>query len=255
MSIKVKTMIIWTVLLLLLAAAPKTQAADNQIAIDTYESDTELTAVISANNLTEPVIGIAFDLAYDPEVLSYSSYEEGAFFESGGEPIYLVTYDINHLGGRVIAGITLKRADQEVNATGTIIAFNFDIIEKVDTELVFKNPIISKINDEGKREDLQNIEWIDQTVYMEEEKDIILATEDSLIEPLQPIETETQEEDEPPNTMMANVLNIPRTHTTITIIVISILSMLLAICYIAWRKPLIRRNAVKTTHSRIEKSS
>jgi len=221
----------------------------NTITITTYESATQITAVVSANNIDQPVLGLAFDLLFDPYLLSYLSYEEGAYFESGGDPIYLVTNSIDHQGGKVITGITLKRTEQPVDSSGTIIAFNFDILDKTDTELIFKNPIISKINDQGEREDLDYIEWIDQEVNFAR---TVVETTPVETPPTQETETGTGSvEEELPTISEIGSANIFEAESTLLLpIILTSLPLLLLICYIAWRK-LKKRYAVKTTNPSI----
>lgn len=224
--------------LLALAAIPRVNA--ESIDIRTYESGTMLTAVITARDLMTPVIGTAFDLYYDPEVLSYLGYEHGAFFEQGGEPIYLVVPDADHKGGKIVTGISLKRTDTLINSSGTIIALNFEVLNKNSTDLTFKNQIISTIED-GKRKDLE-IEWINKEIYLTEEIPVV-AKELPQPEPV-------AEEPEIAELTQANILK-----PEFPLAMLIPLLILPLICYILVRKLRKRRanKALKTFNPRFGK--
>lgn len=213
-----------TLLLALTLATPLTTHASS-IQISTYESENTLTAVIQAQDITEPVIGLAFDLYFDPFTLAYLDHYEGAFFEQGGEPMYLVTQDLDHRGGKIITGISLKRTDNLVDLSGTIIAFDFDILEKKSTQLTFKNQVISTITEDGKRQDLE-IEWIDSEIYFSTATEI----------PIQPKEqTVSEEEPEPaPEPEIAELMqaSIMEPETPAALL---LLLLLPPICYIGYR--------------------
>ncbi len=220
-----------TAVLLLATTIPRVSAAS--IEISTYESGDTLTAVVNAQDITEPVIGMAFDLQYDPYILEYESFEEGAFFEYGGDPIYLVTKTIDHRGGRVIAGVTLRRTDAQVDMSGTVIAFNFNIRDRETTELKFRYPVISRIDESGHRQDLDYVEWINKEVYFREPIQVSIAKE---------IEQKTEEESGTGEVVFeiaeigsANIIGA--TDRTITRGALTAMTLPLAvlICYIALR--------------------
>lgn len=236
-----------TFLFLLAAGATKASAASDRISVSTYESGDQLTAVIKAENFSQPVLGLAFDLLYDPEILAYEGYEEGAFLEVGGEPIYLVTNVIDHLGGHVITGMTLKRADQPVDSGGTIITFDFDILVGGKTTLAFENMVVSKLNEEGKREDVESIDWTGQSIKLK-----ISDEEESQPSAIAKVATGSVEDTEQ-ILGQANVLDIEGAYIP-GIIIIS-LSLLLLICYIAWRLYKKRNAFEETTYSGVPKPS
>ncbi|OIP81225.1 hypothetical protein COW94_00825 [Candidatus Peregrinibacteria bacterium CG22_combo_CG10-13_8_21_14_all_44_10] len=245
----IKLIMICAICVILLAISAEAYASVDQIIISTYQSETKLTAVIEADSITQPVIGMAFELEYDPTVLSYDSYDVGAFFEQGGEPIYLVTYDIDHRGGRVIVGITLRRSDREVDASGTIIALDFDIYGNEDTELEFKNPIIAMINEYGEREDLTSIEWVNTEVSMTAYNVDMITTEqlaDPIMQESRGFGMTSVKDGNVADTIMANIFTVGG-----SVIVLSVLSLLSAICYIAWRIHKKYRHVVQTADSRI----
>lgn len=181
---------------------------------------------VKSLDMTTPVIGTAFDLYYDPYTLLYESYEEGGFFEQGGEPIYMVVEDIDAKGKKVISGITLKRTDRQVSVNNTIITFHFDILKRESTKLKFDHAIISALQD-GKRVDLTNVEWTDPEINLEaqnEEIPLAMIQTQEIISGTSTIETTEKAE----NLMYVDVFK-PE------MVAVGLLPIAIGLCYISWR--------------------
>lgn len=111
---------------------------------------------ISSSNLKEKIIGLAFDLNFNPENLEFIEYRKGNFFEKGGEPIYISQLVQNK--SNIVTGITLKRGDKLQNGSGDLIYFYFNVLKNAKTAFEFKNTVTSTLVD-GERKDLDSINW------------------------------------------------------------------------------------------------
>lgn len=118
-----------------------------------------LKVTIKAENVKEPLIGMAFDLQFDNKKLAFVEYRKGDFFEKGGTPIYLSTLAKD--GAELVTGITLKRGDELADGNGNIIYFYFTVLNENDKEkpvFAFANTVASTLKN-GKREDLTNMQF------------------------------------------------------------------------------------------------
>lgn len=222
---------------------PTTVLADaNEIYIEKFTDDGNLKIAIKTDGLQENAIGLAFELYYDSLSLEYLSYNPGNFLEQGGEPIYLVSEGFSEQGSKIVAGITLKRTDNQISLGGDIIFLNFRILNKTESTLNFEHTVISQINENGKRKDLENINWINYEITFPEE------TSSAEIPTTTQVELENQ-----PNLLEVSLIAIPDLPIGIAIALSGIL-IFLGICYILWRK-FKKSNAVKIpVNTRIEKS-
>lgn len=111
---------------------------------------------VSCSNLKEKIIGLAFDLNFNPGNLEFIEYRKGNFFEKGGEPIYISQLAQNK--SNIITGITLKRGDKLQNGSGDLIYFYFNVLKNEKATFGFKNTVISTLLD-GERKDINSIFW------------------------------------------------------------------------------------------------
>ena len=117
----------------------------------TADGKTKITA--TAMQINEKLLGVAFYLDFDPKKAKYLSYKNGNFFERGdGKPFYVIRHS---RGGRITAGITLKRGDALPNGNGEIISFYFD----GSTDFSLFNTVAATIQN-GKRKNLEEIRFI-----------------------------------------------------------------------------------------------
>lgn len=111
-------------------------------------------ATVEAEMLREPFFGTAFHLNYDPEQLEFHHYTLGDFFSSK-TPITL----INDKGGKVIAGLSLKRGEIIESSEGALVHFYFVKREKYKQSpaLYFSNTVFSTFKKE--RKDINSVNF------------------------------------------------------------------------------------------------
>ena len=110
---------------------------------------------ILAEEMQTPVLGLAFHLNYDPEILTFLRYDPGDFLEKGGDPFYLVSNAVNEL----IFGETLRRDDSFPIGGGEIASFYFQELDSSQEKysFEFKNGVVSTLN--TVRQDIDNIQF------------------------------------------------------------------------------------------------
>lgn len=135
---------------------------------------------VNSENLSVPVIGVAFHLQYDFEKLTFLKYEPGNFLEIGGDPFYLVEND--ELAGKLVFGETLRRDDDFPLGGDKVVDFYFQILEEDEFGFEFLNGIVSSIDEV--RQDLDQIEWIDFVASRDEDYEIIFDNSDQSTEGL-----------------------------------------------------------------------
>lgn len=109
---------------------------------------------IFSKDMTQPVLGIAFNLIYDAENISFLKYEPGEFLERGGDPFYLVR---DNDFGKIIFGETLRRDDTFPIGSGMIVNFYFQILNETEFNFEFKKGVVSTLD--TVRQDLDQILW------------------------------------------------------------------------------------------------
>ncbi|EKD63886.1 MAG: hypothetical protein ACD_51C00157G0003 [uncultured bacterium] len=215
--------------LISLALIQTVNAESDGIYMKTYEvDDGELIVEIKALDMTIPVIGMAFDLYYDPYIIEYESYEEGEFFERGGEPIYMVAEDVDEKGRKIISGVTLRRIDSQVDDMGLIMSFHFKILKRENIMLKFDDAVISSL-EEGARVDLTNIEWTNANMNFatEEISEEVAKTQ---VEDYKQIETGTGSAIENTKSTLYTDVFMPEA------IAAGLLPIAIGVCYILWRQ-------------------
>lgn len=129
---------------------------------------------VNISEIQTPVLGIAFHLEYEPELLSFLRYDPGSFLEEGGDPFYLVQNETDKL----IFGETLRRNDGFPVGEGVIAVFYF---QQMDTEnpvykFIFHNGVVSTLD--TIRQDIDHIEFED----LELDETVMAEIEDQLVE-------------------------------------------------------------------------
>jgi hypothetical protein len=119
-----------------------------------------------------PVLGLAFHLEYDEEVLSFLRYDPGEFLERGGDPFYLV---MNRDEGRLIFGETLRRNDSFPIGEGVVAIFYFQELDKNARKdgrdgyvFHFANGVVSTLD--TVRQDIDHVEFVDLEVGSTDEE-------------------------------------------------------------------------------------
>lgn len=119
-------------------------------------SKDEIKITLHGHNFSKPILGFAFNLNFDPDIIQYNYFRKGEFLEQGGDPIYLITTNEKNQG-QLISGIILKRGDELPTGSGKIADLFFKILNSGETNLYFDKTVVSTL--EEKRENLENIMW------------------------------------------------------------------------------------------------
>ncbi len=114
---------------------------------------------VLSEDLSTPVLGIAFHLNYDSDFLEFLKYEPGEFLERGGDPFYLVSPGKL---GEIVFGQTLRRDDRFPIGGGDVASFYFEIIEEANFHFSFDRGVVSTLD--VVRQDLSNIKWDDYSI-------------------------------------------------------------------------------------------
>ncbi|MBI3812650.1 MAG: hypothetical protein HY283_10700 [Nitrospirae bacterium] len=105
----------------------------NTIGLSGNVSGGNLDLIVNANGVTDSIFGAAFDLTFDPAVLTYVSYTAGDFFEKSGN----VTYAVAARSDRLIAGVSGQTSG--VTGTGTVVTLHFQAKAAGNSATVFQN--------------------------------------------------------------------------------------------------------------------
>lgn len=116
---------------------------------------------VLAEEITTPVLGIAFYLNFDQESLAFLKYEPGDFLERGGDPFYMV----KNKDGKIIFGEVLRRDDNFPLGKGTIVDFYFQILDRKDLSFEFERGVVSTLD--TVRQDLNEITW--ENLYIDKD--------------------------------------------------------------------------------------
>jgi len=92
--------------------------AANTISLSGGVNGSDLDLSVVATGITDSVLGTAFDLTFDPSVLTYIGYTAGDFFEKSGS----VTYAIAARSDRLIVGISGQKSGAA--GTGTVVTLH-----------------------------------------------------------------------------------------------------------------------------------
>lgn len=133
-----------------------TAALQGRVVINDEYLDGDLLKIsVVAEDFRTPVVGIAFHLKYEDQLVTFLKYEPGEYLESGGDPFYMVQND--ETGSKIIFGETLRGDDQFPLGEGKIADFYFQILNEQAIPFEFSKGVISTI--EVIRQDIDHVEW------------------------------------------------------------------------------------------------
>ncbi len=116
----------------------------------------DVNVLVGLQAMDVSVLGMGFELEFNPEKLEYLGFAEGDFFESGGdEPIYLVSVD----EGKIVVGVSLKGGDVLPEGGGEVVKLNFRKRGAEDGEygFAYSDGVVAGF-ERGERVDL-DVEW------------------------------------------------------------------------------------------------
>ncbi|MFA6992416.1 MAG: hypothetical protein WC269_04025 [Candidatus Gracilibacteria bacterium] len=127
---------------------------------------------VFAENVEEPVLGIAFHLIYDSENVAFLRYDPGQFLERGGDPFYLVQNTPE--SGEIFFGSTLRRDDNFPLGGDKVVDFYFQILTDGEFNFSFKNGVISTLD--VVRQDLSSVLWEDAVFERGNSEQIVFSS-------------------------------------------------------------------------------
>jgi hypothetical protein len=83
----------------------------------------DLYLTVKANAVTDSIVGTAFDLIFDPNILTYVDHSPGVFFEQTGA----ATYAVAARGNRLVVGVSKQQPGVVPSGTGAFITLHFKI--------------------------------------------------------------------------------------------------------------------------------
>lgn len=123
--------------------------------------DEELLRIaVKADEMSVPVLGIAFHLEYDSESIAFLRYLPGNFLERGGTPFYVVKPLPEE--GKIVFGETLKHDDSFPVGSGDIAYFDFQILSGFEWDFKFDRGVVS--GTDTPRQDIDKVLWEDLRV-------------------------------------------------------------------------------------------
>jgi hypothetical protein len=112
---------------------------------------------VKVEDMTDPILGSSFNLAYDASKLNFLRYEPGNFLERGGNPFYLVKNQAEK--NSLVFGATLRSEDNFPRGGGLLADFYFQIKDGDKFGFEFENEVISTLD--TVRQDLDMVIWED----------------------------------------------------------------------------------------------
>lgn len=128
---------------------------------------------VSAKDVAEEILGIAFNLKYDKSALTFIKYEPGEFLEQGGDPFYLVSND--ETAGKIVFGETLRRDDEFPSGMGKIADFYWQIKEEGEFPFFFEKGVIATLD--SVRQDLKNVNW-ENVILSRQNEETMISNDD-----------------------------------------------------------------------------
>jgi hypothetical protein len=96
-------------------------------------SGADLYLTVRANSLSDSIYGAAFDLTFDPALLTYVAYTAGDFFEKSGA----VTYAVATRSDRLIVGVSGQKPG--ASGAGAVVTFHFKAKASGSSATTFEN--------------------------------------------------------------------------------------------------------------------
>lgn len=85
-----------------------------------------ITLDINAQSLPAGTYAVAFDLDFDTQLVAFSSFQSGSFFEAAGPTSYQVTTAPGN-PNKLIVGVSLSGATSGTSGSGRIVSLRFNV--------------------------------------------------------------------------------------------------------------------------------
>ena len=107
----------------------------NTISLNGSVSGGELYLTVQANAVTGTIFGAAFDLAFNPAILTYIDHSTGGFFEQTGS----ATYAVAARSDRLIVGVAAGQPGAGASGAGGIVTLHFRAQAAGSSPITFEN--------------------------------------------------------------------------------------------------------------------
>ena len=138
---KLFTVAIFLALFLAVSSAHAAEVAVSPSAI-TVSPGFSVTVSIVVSNISG-LYGAAFDVSFNPQILSFVSAQKGTFLEQGGTTSILSTVNP---AGNLIVGYSILGTSAGVSGSGTLVTLTFHAISAGTSILNFKNNALCNAN-------------------------------------------------------------------------------------------------------------
>lgn len=91
-----------------------------------------ITLDINAQSLPTGTYALAFDLDFDTQLVAFSSFQSGSFFEPAGLVSYQVTTAPGN-AGKLIVGVSLTGATSGASGSGRVVSLRFNVQSNTGT--------------------------------------------------------------------------------------------------------------------------
>ncbi|HEY5594055.1 MAG TPA: cohesin domain-containing protein [Nitrospiria bacterium] len=95
----------------------------------------DLYLAVQVNAVSDAIFGAAFDLAFDPAILTYVDHTIGNFFEQTGS----ATYAVAARSDRVIVGVAAEQSGAGATGTGSVVTLHFRARAAGSSPTTFEN--------------------------------------------------------------------------------------------------------------------
>lgn len=99
----------------------QTNPGTNTMSLIGAVSGADFYLTVKANGVTGFIFGTAFDLTFDPDILTYVDYTAGDFFEQTGP----VTYAVAARPDRLVVGVSKQQPGPAATGTGAVVTLHF----------------------------------------------------------------------------------------------------------------------------------
>jgi hypothetical protein len=91
-----------------------------------------ITLDINAQSLPAGTYALAFDLDFDTQLIAFSSFQSGTFFEAAGPVSYQVTTAPGN-AGKLIVGVSLAGSTGGASGSGRVVSLRFNVQSNTGT--------------------------------------------------------------------------------------------------------------------------